>query len=269
MSVVIVIPARYGSTRFPGKPLAPILGKTMLERTWLIAKAVKGVDSVCIATDNERIAQHAVDFGAQVQMTPSTCENGTERCLCALSLMSESPDIVFNFQGDAVLTPPAVIERLISALFANPEIEIATAATRLSVEALERLIEQKQAGQPGGTLVTFDGKGKALYFSKSIIPFVRNLEDYRNSQAKLLPVFRHIGLYGYRFNALKKLACLPISPLEKVEGLEQLRALENGMHIQVVEVDYNGRTHWSVDSPEDAQLVEKIILAEGELLAFA
>jgi 3-deoxy-manno-octulosonate cytidylyltransferase (CMP-KDO synthetase) len=119
MSVVIVIPARYGSTRFPGKPLAPILGKTLLQRTWLIAKAVKGADSVLIATDDDRICQHALSFGAEVQMTPTNCTNGTERCLSALSLRKLRPEIVINLQGDAVLTPPAVIEPLIAALTKN------------------------------------------------------------------------------------------------------------------------------------------------------
>jgi 3-deoxy-manno-octulosonate cytidylyltransferase (CMP-KDO synthetase) len=266
MSVVIVIPARYGSTRFPGKPLAPILGKTLLQRTWLIAKAVKGADSVLIATDDDRICQHALSFGAEVQMTPTNCTNGTERCLSALSLRKLRPEIVINLQGDAVLTPPAVIEPLIAALTTNPEIEIATPATRLSLDAYEKLAQQKASGQAGGTLVTFDSKGRALYFSKSIIPFVRDLKDCRDNRSPL-PVFRHIGLYGYRFEALSRLAALSATPLEKAEGLEQLRALENGMHIQVVQVDYKGRTHWSVDSPEDAELVKNIILAEGELLA--
>jgi 3-deoxy-manno-octulosonate cytidylyltransferase (CMP-KDO synthetase) len=173
---------------------------------------------------------------------------------------------VINLQGDAVLTPPTVIEPLIACLVQNAEIEIATPATRLSFDAYEKLVEQKAAGQAGGTLVTFDHTGKALYFSKSIIPFVRNFKDCQDGKTPL-PVFRHIGLYGYRFKALERLAALLPTPLEKAEGLEQLRALENGMHIQVVQVDYKGRTHWSVDSPEDAELVKKIILAEGELLA--
>jgi 3-deoxy-manno-octulosonate cytidylyltransferase (CMP-KDO synthetase) len=266
MSVVIVIPARYGSTRFPGKPLAPILGKSLLERTWSIARAVHGVDAVYVATDDERIARHATGFGAQVVMTAETCTNGTERCLSALQIRKEKPDIVINLQGDAVLTPPQVIEPLVRALVEYPEIEIATNATRLTVEVYEKLAQQKSAGQAGGTLVTFDQSGKALYFSKTIIPFVRNIDEYRDGK-RPLPVFRHIGLYGYRFQALERLASLKPTPLEQIEGLEQLRALENGMHIQVIEVDYEGRTHWSVDSPEDAELVTKIILTEGELLA--
>jgi 3-deoxy-manno-octulosonate cytidylyltransferase (CMP-KDO synthetase) len=199
-------------------------------------------------------------------MTPETCENGTERCYAALVLRKEIPDIVINLQGDAVLTPPHVIDALIKSLEQGVHLEIATIASRISIAHYEKLLRQKSTGQSGGTLVTFAQDGKALYFSKSIIPHVRGLTKYKDDNM-LLPVFRHIGLYGYRWNALAKLVSLKPSPLEQVEGLEQLRALENGMHIQVVEVDYGGRTHWAVDSPEDAKLVEKIILAEGELVA--
>ncbi len=266
MTVTIVIPARYGSTRFPGKPLAPILGTTLLKRTWLIAKAVPGVDSVLIATDDERIEKHALSFGAAVQMTPEACQNGTERCLFAIKSKQEKPDIVINLQGDAVLTPPAVLQPLVDAFKTNPNIEMATLKTRLSMDVYDKLLHQKSTGQPGGTLVTCDSSGRALYFSKAIIPYIRNLEQYRNERVPL-PAFRHIGLYGYRFNTLERLVSLEPSDLELVEGLEQLRALEYGINVQVIEVDYKGRTHWAVDSPEDAKTVEKIIMAEGELLA--
>jgi len=268
VSVVIVIPARYGSTRFPGKPLAPILGTTLLKRTWLIAKAVPGVDSVLIATDDERIRKHAISFGATVQITPETCKNGTERCFFALRLRKEKPEIVINLQGDAVLTPPTVLQPLVDIFKTNPAVEMATLATRLSMDVYERLLRQKSAGQAGGTLVTCDRNGRALYFSKAVIPNIRNLEKYRNERVPL-PVFRHIGLYGYRFKTLERLVSLKPSTLELVEGLEQLRALEYGINVQVIEVDYKGRTHWAVDSPEDAKVVERIIMAEGELLAQA
>ena len=259
MKTVIVIPARYGSTRFPGKPLAIILGKSLLERTWRIANSVKGVDEVYIATDDERIFQHATAFGAKLLMTPAECANGTERVLAALQLAKLKPDIIVNLQGDAVLTPPVVLEALIDELTKTTSADIATAATRLNQDQYNELVKQKSAGQPGGTLVTFDLNCRALYFSRSIIPFVRNASSP-------VPIYRHIGIYGYRYRALEKYVTLVPSPLELAEGLEQLRALENGMPIQVVEVDYNGRTHWSVDSPEDAKMAESLILREGELV---
>jgi 3-deoxy-manno-octulosonate cytidylyltransferase (CMP-KDO synthetase) len=148
---------------------------------------------------------------------------------------------------------------LIQELDKESSADIATAATRLNQDQYRELLEQKVDGQPGGTLVTFDKRGRALYFSRSIIPFMRK---YSPS----VPIYRHIGLYGYRYDALEKYVSLPPSPLELAEGLEQLRALENGMPIQVVPVDYNGRTHWAVDSPEDAKMAEKLILREGELV---
>jgi 3-deoxy-manno-octulosonate cytidylyltransferase (CMP-KDO synthetase) len=259
MKTVIVIPARYGSTRFPGKPLAIILGKSLLERTWRIANSVRGAEKVYIATDDERIFKHATAFGAELLMTPAECTNGTERVLAALKSTGLRPDIVINLQGDAVLTPPAVLEALIEELIKTTSADIATAATRLNQEQYREILAQKASGQPGGTLVTFDLNGRALYFSRSIIPFVRNASSS-------VPIYRHIGIYGYRYHALEKYVSLAPSPLELAEGLEQLRALENGMRIQVVPVDYNGRTHWSVDSPEDAKMAESLILREGELV---
>jgi 3-deoxy-manno-octulosonate cytidylyltransferase (CMP-KDO synthetase) len=265
MEAVIVIPARYGSTRFPGKPLVRISGKSMLERTWQIARSVKNAEHVFIATDDKRIAEHATQFGAKVQLTSAKCQNGSERVLEALHLLAIKPSIVVNFQGDAVLTPPNVIEALIAAMKEENTIGIATLAARLTYQQYKEFLTLKAQGAAGGTLVTFDGNGRALYFSKSIIPHIRNAADYQNN-ASNLPVFRHIGLYGYRLEALSQYVSLPPTPLETAEGLEQLRALENGVPIKVVVVDYEGRTHWSVDSPEDAHMVEAIIAREGELV---
>ena len=262
MEAVIVIPARYGSTRFPGKPLAMILGKSLLERTWRIAKAVGNVDEVYIATDDERIVAYATAFGAKTQITPSSCTNGTERILAALERMNLHPDIIVNLQGDAVLTPPHSIETLINTLTREKDVGFATLATKLSEEQYEELRHQKSDGKAGGTLVTFDRLGRALYFSKSMIPYVG--KGAKGLPA--LPVYRHIGLYAYRYDMLERYVRLKPTPLEITEGLEQLRALENGIPIRVIEVDYKGRTHWSVDSPDDARVAEQIILREGELL---
>src|SRR5262249_40646503 len=159
---VIVIPARYASSRFPGKPLAMILGKSLLERTWRIAKAVKGVEEVYIATEDERIVEHATSFGAKRQITSSTCTNGTEQILDPLKRLALKPEIIINLQGDAVLTPPHSIAALLDTLKKKREVGFATLAVRLSEEQYEELRLQKSNGGAGGTLVTFDRSGKAL-----------------------------------------------------------------------------------------------------------
>lgn len=260
MTAIIVIPARYGSTRLPGKPLKMIAGKSLLHRTWSIAKAVTHVDEVYIATDDERIKQHAEAFGAQVILTPVDIENGTERVYYAASTLAVKPDIILNLQGDAVLTPPWVIQALLDKMLADSAIGFATTAMRLTESQYQQMVISKQNGAVGGTTVVWDKQDNALYFSKSLIPFVRKVTDDG------LPVFRHIGLYVYRYPVLKQYVALPPTVLEQTEGLEQLRALENGISIKVVQVDYRGRTHWAVDSQADIDHAEWLIDQEGELL---
>lgn len=259
-SSVIVIPARYGSSRFPGKPLALIKGISLLERTWRIARSASP-DRVLIATDDDRIEAAATGFGAEVIRTSHDCANGTERVYEAISHGTNADaDIIINLQGDAVLTPPWILTDIISAMKADSSVRIATPATKLSLQQYNDLAEQKKKGIVGGTLVVFDKNFNALYFSKSLIPFLRSAPADAD-----LPLYRHIGLYAFRYSALKEYLSLPPSPLEQLEGLEQLRALEHGIPIRVVTVDYRGRTHWSVDSPDDVERVESIIAAQGEL----
>jgi 3-deoxy-manno-octulosonate cytidylyltransferase (CMP-KDO synthetase) len=258
MKTVIVIPARFGSTRLPGKPLALIAGKSLLYRTWSIAKAVKHVDAVYIATDDERIAEHASSFGAEVRMTPVECENGTERTLAAVK--NDKPDIILNLQGDAPLTPPWIIQPLLDTMQADASIQLATPAAPITLEQYKKMEDLKLQGIVGGTMVTFDKFYNALYFSKGLIPFLRNTNNISH-----VPIYKHIGLYCYRYPLLEKYVTLEPTPLELVEGLEQLRVLENGIPIKIVPVDYRGRTAWSVDSPEDIPIVEKILAEEGEL----
>ncbi len=261
MSAIIVIPARYGSTRLPGKPLAMIAGKTLLHRIWSIAMAVQHVEGVYIATDDERIKAHAESFGAQVIMTPVDIPNGTERAFHAATALAQTPEIVLNLQGDAVLTPPWVIQALIDYMQANPVVPLATTAVRMTLEQYQQMRQAKQTGAVGGTTVVFDKQDNALYFSKSIIPFMRQIPDPAR-----LPVFRHIGLYVYRYATLKQYLALPQTELEQIEGLEQLRALEHGIPIKVVQVDYRGRSHCAIDSQADIDYVKTIIAKEGELL---
>lgn len=263
MDIAIVIPARYGSRRFPGKPLVEIKGRSILNRAWSIAKAVERVSEVYVATEDARVAEHAAGFGAQAIMTSKECANGTERVREALKALPKPPDAVINFQGDAVLTPPSVVQALVDAFHGDPSVRLVTPAVRCSWRQVEEIKVSKEKSPTSGTLVTFDKNHNALYFSKALIPYLRITD------MKTPPVYRHIGIYGYRLATLEELAALEPTPLEIAEQLEQLRALENGIPIKVVVVDYRGRTHWSVDAPEDIAIVEGLIEREGELLAFA
>lgn len=256
-SAVIVIPARMASTRFPNKPLALIRNRTMIERVWQIGCAVKGAGEVLIATDDERLKEFAERFGAKVVMTSPTCATGTDRVAEAAMLLKQKHTIFFSLQGDAVLTPPWVIEAVLEEMLADPTLPMATPAVRLAGQALVDFVALKKTGSSSGTSVVFDQKKNALYFSKSLIPYSRDEHS---------PIYRHIGLYAYRGEILQHLSQLPEGPLEKSEKLEQLRALENGIAIRVVPVDYRGRTHGSVDRPEDVRIVEKIIDQEGEVI---
>lgn len=258
MTVIAVIPARYGSTRFPGKPLHEIAGVPMVERVRRIADAAPSIDRVIVATDDERIRDVVASFHGEAVMTPATCRNGTERAFEAVRAFAEDGDVIVNLQGDAPLTPPWVIDVTARAMAENPDLQLATPAVALTEDAYARLASAKAAGEVGGTTVVFDKALNALYFSKAIIPFRR--EDAG------VPVYKHIGLYAYRFSALKQLVALEPSPLERTESLEQLRALENGIPIRIVLTDYRGRTPWSVDSPRDAEIAADIIAREGEIV---
>ena len=261
MAATVVIPARYGSSRFPGKPMALVAGRSLLHRTYAIAKAVDNVAGVYVATDDERIAKHAQGFGAAVLMTSSQCRTGTDRVFEAAKMLDLRPDAVINLQGDAVLTPPWVVQAMVDAFHAQANLALVTPAVRLSLAQWAELKEMKARAPSSGTLVTFDRQGDALYFSKAIIPFLRDPGQDPP------PLYRHIGIYGYAFDTLVRLSGLDETPLEKAEQLEQLRALENRIPIRVVLVDYRGRTHWSVDVPADIGKVEEIIAREGELVA--
>lgn len=194
-------------------------------------------------------------------MTPESCATGSDRTAAVMSQLDPSWDAALNLQGDAVLTPPWVLEALAQALRATPTPEMVTAAVQLDQPRYQEFLRFKREHPTSGTSVTLDARGNALYFSKAVIPALR-----KSTADPLPPVFRHIGVYGYTTAALARFTALPPSPLEKAEGLEQLRALENGISIRVMTVDYRGRTHWSVDSPADIAQAEAIIAREGELV---
>ena len=264
MHTVIVLPARYESSRFPGKPLAPLKGadgvaRTLIERSWRAAVAVPGVDRVLVATDDARIAEHAACFGAAVAMTSSACRNGTERCAEVLAQLDTAPDLVVNLQGDAPLTPPEFVAALIEAMAARPDAAVATPVLRCDAEALLRFREDRHAGRVGGTTAVFDRQGRALYFSKEVIPF----SDPIDPALGPVPVFHHVGLYAYRPAALRAYAGWEPGVLETLEGLEQLRFLENGTSMLCVEVEAKGRVFWELNNPIDIGRIEAAMAAMG------
>src|SRR5262245_64372 len=170
MHIAVIVPARFSSTRFPGKPLAIVRGSTMIRRVMAIAAAADGVDQVIVATDDERIAEHVREFGGHVAMTSAECRNGTERVHAAALALAQRPDVVINLQGDAILTPPWIIGAVANAMRADHEIVMATPAVRMDRPTYDRFRQAKAAGEVGGTTVVTRRDGYAMYFSKAIIP---------------------------------------------------------------------------------------------------
>lgn len=261
MTTTIFIPARYQSSRFPGKPLQVLRGasgeaRSLIRRSWDAACAVTGADAVFVLTDDDRIAAAVHDFGGQVIMTTSNPRNGTERCAEALASLSKLPEIIVNLQGDAPLTPPHYIEALIEAM-EDRDVQMATPVLKTPKDHLKALQDDRAAGRVGATTAVFAANRNALYFSKEIIPF------YDNADTNSVPVYHHVGAYAYRPDALTVYAALPEGPLEKREGLEQLRFLENGIAVRCVEVDARGRAFWELNNPSDVPLIEAIMEREG------
>ena len=262
MSVLVVIPARYASTRYPGKPLVQLRGATgesrpLIQRSWEAAQQIKRADKVVIATDDDRIRTLAEGFGAEVVMTSSSCGNGTERCAEAATLLGEF-DIIVNFQGDAPLTPAWFVDDLIAAMD-DAEISVATPVLRCDAAALNGFQEDRASGRVGGTTAVFDRSGKALYFSKEVLPYTGR----SFSETEITPVFHHVGVYAYRLPAVMQYAQMAEGNLEPWEGLEQLRFMENGISVQCVEVDAKGQEFWELNNPVDVKRIEKILVTQG------
>ena len=261
MSVLIAIPARYASTRYPGKPLVALRGpdgvsKTLVQRSWEAAMAVRGADRVVVATDDDRIRDAAKGFGAEVVMTSSDCQNGTERCAEAYDRLGGGFEIVVNLQGDAPLTPPWV-EDLVAGLRADPVAEVATPVLRCDGRALNGFLDDRRAGRVGGTTAVFGRDRKALYFSKEVIPYTGR----RYGDDEETPVFHHVGVYAYLPSALAAYPRWEAGPLEKLEGLEQLRFLERERPVLCVEVQARGRQFWELNNPEDVARIEAMLAA--------
>jgi len=264
MSVLIVIPARYASTRYPGKPLVGLTGasgtsQTLIERSWLAACEVTGVDRVVVATDDARIRDAAQGFGAEVVMTSEDCQNGTERCAEAHAALGGGFDIIVNLQGDAPLTPHWFVEDLIAGLNADAAAQVATPVLRCDGRALNGFLDDRRAGRVGGTTAVFTADRHALYFSKEVIPFTPD----RYADDADTPVFHHVGVYAYRPEALAAYPGWAAGPLERLEGLEQLRFLEQGHTILCVEVQARGRQFWELNNPQDVPRIEAMMAEMG------
>jgi len=242
MKFVGIIPARYASTRFPGKPLADILGKPMIQRVYERASQV--LDTVVVATDDQRIYEAVVNFGGRVVMTSENHKTGTDRCYEALTKLPETYDVVINIQGDEPFIAIDQIEALKNC-FVSDQIQLATLVkpfdANTSIDELEN---------PNTPKVILSQAGEAICFSRSVIPYLRGVE--KSQWATAHTYYKHIGIYAYRTDILAQITKMTQTPIEKAESLEQLRWLENGLHIHVAITHSDNH---SIDTPEDLQRV--------------
>lgn len=240
--ITAIIPSRFGSTRFYGKPLAFLAGKCMIQRVYEQAKKNSAVEQVVLTTDDQRIADAAESFGCQAVMTSSDIRSGTDRVAKASELIHLSPDdIVINIQGDQPIFNPECLDELTAPLLAHPGLGMSTLAFKIK--------NKREITDPKDVKVTFDKNGFALYFSRSQIPFPRDKKTKTD-------FYKHLGFYAYRKRFLDKIACLDTGALENTEKLEQLRVLENGYKIKVIITEHDSP---EVDLPEDIARIEKII----------
>jgi 3-deoxy-manno-octulosonate cytidylyltransferase (CMP-KDO synthetase) len=238
MTVLGIIPARFGSTRFPGKPLVAIDGKSMIQRVYDQALKAKALTKVIVATDDDRIFNHVQEFGGSVVMTGKDHQSGTDRCAEVVQTMTDKYDVAINIQGDEPFIFPEQIDTL-AKCFSSDQVQIATLVKKINdVATLENTNIPK---------VVFNKQNQALYFSRAAIPFNRNFMG-SSVWLKEYNYFKHIGIYGFRTKILKELSLLPVSGLEQTESLEQLRWLENGYSIHVAVTEFESI---AIDSPSD------------------
>ncbi|CUH38977.1 3-deoxy-manno-octulosonate cytidylyltransferase [Jannaschia seosinensis] len=261
MKTTILIPARYASSRYPGKPLVELRQgdgsfKSLIRMTWEAAQQVRGVDAVHVATDDDRIRAACEDFGASVLMTSRDAANGTERCADTLDRLEA--DLIVNLQGDAPLTPPWFIEALIARMAEDTKAAVATPVLRCDRRTYDMFVEDRRAGRVGGTTAVFDARGHGLYFTKEVVPYIHP----DKVPAENIPVFHHVGVYAYRPDALRAYVGWPEGVLERNEGLEQLRFIENGATVACVEVESRGRVFWELNNPEDVPRIEAVLKGE-------
>ena len=238
-----IIPARYSSTRFPGKPLSILGGKPLIQRVY--EQTSKVLNNVCVATDDERIYNKVIEFGGNAVMTRADHKSGTDRIAEAYEKIGKPYKVVINIQGDEPFIHPEQIESVM-ACFDDKDVEIATLGKRFtSMEAVQN---------PNSPKIVVDNRGFAMYFSRSVIPFVRGVEE--GEWLGRYPFLKHLGLYAYRVDVLKAITALPQSSLEKAESLEQLRWLQNGFRIKVAETKFETV---GIDTPEDLKRAEELL----------
>ncbi len=248
MKYIAIIPARYASTRFPGKPLAMLGDKTMIERVYRRVSAVDGIDTVAVATDDDRIFKAVEAFGGVAVMTSDRHRSGTDRCCEAYSLLGSDVDVVINIQGDEPFIAVSQIQTVMEA-FRNADVRIATLARPFNPDdSYEKLAD------PNTPKVVTDLNGYALYFSRSVIPYVRGAE--RDVWPACASYLTHIGLYAYRADTLKEITALPQSPLELAESLEQLRWLQAGYRIKV---GLSTEPTIGIDTPADLEAAIRLL----------
>lgn len=238
MKVLCVIPARYASTRLPGKPLSMINGKPMIQRVYERAVQARLPQEVVVATDHEAVYKAVESFGGRAMMTSPDHPSGTDR-LAEVALNYPDIDVIVNVQGDEPMIPPEVIDRLAECFEHDPELDMATLKVKM---------QEEDYNNPAAVKVVTSLSGYALYFSRSLMPYPRNKPEDFN-------VYKHVGIYAYKRDFLLKYAAMAPTPLERAESLEQLRALENGYRIKVLESDFQGV---GVDTPEDLAAVNEI-----------
>lgn len=244
MSIIGIIPARYASTRFPGKPLVEIKGKSMIQRVYEQACKANLLGLVIIATDDERIAKHCEGFGAKVVITKTEHPSGTDRCFEAYTLNGEKFDHVLNIQGDEPFLDPAQINSLAEAC--DKEVEIATQMIKCNDHSV--LFDK------GEVKIILNSNNEALYFSRNVIPFIKGVDE--KDWHKHYNYYRHVGMYAYRADVLEKITKLKPSALELAESLEQLRWLEHGYKVKCVETTFDSHC---VDTPEDIEKVMRLM----------
>ncbi|MDC3067985.1 3-deoxy-manno-octulosonate cytidylyltransferase [Paracoccaceae bacterium] len=256
MGNLVVIPARYASSRFPGKPLTKIKlngeEKTLIEITWNAARRLKLDKRLIIATDDTRIERECKKFGAEVIITSKNCRNGTERVAEAVRLLKDKSDVIFNFQGDSPLIPDDYVYSLLESM-KDGDISVATPIIKMDSKLYLDIKRDIEANSIGATSVVVKKNFDALYFSKTIIPTVHPKKNFD------CPFYFHVGLYAYTRNALENYAQMGPGFLEEQEGLEQLRFIENGVEVKCVLVGKKGSRVWEVNNPSDIIVVERLL----------
>lgn len=250
MRILGIIPARYASTRFPAKALALINGKTMVQRVWEQTVKCKALSKVVVATDNINIQEHVLEIGGEVVMTSELHTSGTDRCQEAVEQVGEDFDFIINIQGDEPFILPEQIALLAEAL--NPQTELAT--------LIKKIEDPETLFNPNTPKVIFNKTGEAIYFSRHPIPYLRGMQE--EAWLSNHTFYKHIGIYAYRRDVLKKISQLPPSDLERSESLEQLRWLENGYKINVAITTYES---FGIDTAEDLERIKKLYGEQNRL----